>query len=88
MTGIDVLVSTLGGDAAGLFKAQNTVATAAKDAGVKLFVPSEFSTPSENQTQPILAQKDAFKRKLKEIGLPYAAYYTGAFADQLFAPGS
>ncbi|EJD40167.1 NAD(P)-binding protein [Auricularia subglabra TFB-10046 SS5] len=79
LQGTEVVVSTLSG--AG-FAVQPTLADAAKKAGVKLFVPSEFGSrtqdlPAENP----LAFKAQFQQYLKSIGLPYTIYNVGLFAD-------
>ncbi|KAL5492388.1 hypothetical protein ACEPAI_3835 [Sanghuangporus weigelae] len=82
---IDVVVSTLSGSPLG---PQLELATGAKAAGVKLFVPSEFGNATDGVTEGFWGEKDAFKKKLKnEINLPYAAFYTGGFADFLFQKG-
>ncbi|KAL5536931.1 hypothetical protein ACEPAF_754 [Sanghuangporus sanghuang] len=85
VTGVDVVVSTLSGSPLG---PQLGLATGAKAAGVKLFVPSEFGNATDGATEGFWGEKDAFKKKLKnEIHLPYAAFYTGGFADFLFQKG-
>ncbi|KAH8108719.1 hypothetical protein DFH11DRAFT_1631869, partial [Phellopilus nigrolimitatus] len=84
LAGIDVLVSTIGGPA---IAQQAGLARAAKTAGVQLFVPSEFGNPTDGATAGVFAVKDALKGTLAELGLPYAAFYTGPFTDFIFAPG-
>ena len=83
LSNIDVIVSTIGGAGLAL---QSNLATAAKEAGVKLFVPSEFGLPTDELTEGVFQSKNVFKAKLKEIGLPFAAYYTGLFTDFALAP--
>ena len=83
LSNIDVIVSTIGGAGLAL---QSDLATAAKEAGVKLFVPSEFGLPTDELTEGVFQSKNVFKAKLKEIGLPFAAYYTGLFTDFALAP--
>ncbi|EPQ56006.1 NAD P-binding protein [Gloeophyllum trabeum ATCC 11539] len=84
LSGVDVVISTLGSAALG--EQQTALAQAAKESGVKLFVPSEFSNPSEGITVGILGVKNALHRKLEEIKLPYALFYTGPFGDYVFSP--
>ncbi|EGO02740.1 hypothetical protein SERLA73DRAFT_176089 [Serpula lacrymans var. lacrymans S7.3] len=75
---VDVLVSTLA--FAGL-SAQTPLADAAKEAGVKLFVPSEFGTPTEGGTEGILLLKSQLAAYLKSIALPCARVYNGVFSE-------
>jgi len=79
----DVVISTLGRPA---FDLQETLARAAKTAGVKLFVPSEFGNPTEGREDSWFAQKNAQRLKLKEIGMPYALFYNGPFPDFVINP--
>jgi len=83
LKGLDVLISTLGGAALGL---QVPLATAAKEAGVKLFVPSEFGNVSLGASGGIFAGKENVRLKLLDLGLPYAVFYTGPFPDMVFTP--
>ncbi|KAJ7062069.1 hypothetical protein C8F01DRAFT_1219849 [Mycena amicta] len=92
--GVDVVISAVGDDSGltrkdvkhtGLlpgYIAQDRVACAAKAAGVKLFVPSEFGTP----THSIAADSDNYivgKRHhhdlLDSLELPYLLMYSGMF---------
>ncbi|EPQ56005.1 NAD P-binding protein [Gloeophyllum trabeum ATCC 11539] len=84
LSGADVVISTLGGAALG--EQQTALAEAAKQAGVKLFVPSEFSIPTEGLAFGPWGVRGALHRKLQEIRLPYALFYTGPFADFESAP--
>ncbi|EJD37903.1 NAD(P)-binding protein [Auricularia subglabra TFB-10046 SS5] len=79
LKGVHVVVSTVSG---GGFKTQPILADAAKKAGVKLFVPSEFGARPRNVPDDnILGYKETFLRHLKSLGLPYTIYDTGLFAD-------
>jgi NmrA-like family len=60
---------------------QFPLADAAKKAGVKLFVPSEFGNPTEGKTGGMWSIKDAVKKYLVKIDLPYAQFFNGAFID-------
>ena len=42
--------------------------------------------PTDELTEGVFQSKNVFKAKLKEIGLPFAAYYTGLFTDFALAP--
>jgi hypothetical protein len=57
------------------------LANAAKAAGVKLFVPSDFGNRTEGKTQGMWGIKESVKEHLVKIGLPYARFFTGAFID-------
>ena len=83
LTGVDVVISTVPEAA---FDVQWKIATAAKEVGVKLFVPSEFGGISEGKTEGIDAGKAKVQVQLKALGLPFAAFYTGAFADENWVP--
>ena len=83
LTGVDVVISTISGMALGV---QPKIAEAAKEVGVKLFVPSEFGGPTEGATEGLFGAKANIQEQLKAIGIPYALFYTGPFADYLWTP--
>jgi uncharacterized protein YbjT (DUF2867 family) len=83
LTGVDVVISTVPIPA---FDVQWKVATAAKEVDVKLFVPSEFGAISEGASEGLLVVKAKVQTQLKALGLPYTAFYTGAFADEIWTP--
>jgi len=84
LQGTDVVISALGDGA--IDAQQTSLADAAKQAGVALFVPSEFGNPTEGVTEGILGVKNQLHRHLEKIGLPYALFYTGPFTDFVFIP--
>ena len=65
---------------------QPGIAEAAKEVGVKLFVPSEFGGPTEGATGGLISTKTGIREQLKAIGIPYAVFWTGGFADYLWVP--
>jgi len=73
---IEVVVSTV---AHAALPNQSLLADAAKQAGVKLFLPSEFGYSTIGQTEGELGLKSQFGEYLKEIGLPFARIFTGGF---------
>jgi uncharacterized protein YbjT (DUF2867 family) len=83
LTGVDVVISTVPATA---FDVQWKIAAAAKEVDVKLFVPSEFGGISEGATEGLLVEKAKVQAQLQALGLPYTAFYTGAFADQFWEP--
>ncbi|KAH7928779.1 NAD(P)-binding protein [Leucogyrophana mollusca] len=78
--GVEVVVSTINHEA---LDAQPPVAEAAKNAGVKLFVPSEYGLPTAGHTEGILGVKSRFVDSLVAAGLPYARLYVGGFIDSI-----
>ena len=81
LTGVDVVISTVATPA---LNAQVKIAAAAKEAGVKLFVPSEFGGDPEGSTDGVLGVKANILNQLKDLGIPYAAFYTGPFMDYVW----
>ena len=65
---------------------QKVLADAAKTAGVKIFAPSEYGSPFDANLGGSIASKRQIHGHLREIGLPYAIFYTGPFSDMLFSP--
>ncbi|KAA1474799.1 NAD-P-binding protein [Dentipellis sp. KUC8613] len=76
LAGIDVVLSTL---SVVNLAPQSALAVAAKDAGVKLFAPSEYGSDSD------FGGKDKARAQLKELNLPYTLFFTGPFPDMAFA---
>ncbi|KAJ7773302.1 hypothetical protein B0H16DRAFT_1714196 [Mycena metata] len=78
---VDVVISTIHAsspeDAAG----QKPVVDAAKAAGVKLYVPSEFGSPTDGHTEGLLGAKNKLAEYAKSIGLPSVRIYTGLFTE-------
>ena len=83
LTSVDVVISTVPETA---FDVQWKIAAAAKEVGVKLFVPSEFGGISEGKSEGIDAGKANVQVQLKALGLPFTAFYTGAFSDYIWVP--
>jgi uncharacterized protein YbjT (DUF2867 family) len=83
LTGVDVVISTISGTA---LDVQPRIAEAAKEVGVKLFVPSEFGGPTEGETEGHLGAKAKVQEQLKAIGIPYTLFYTGGFSDYVWMP--
>ncbi|KAI0049524.1 NAD-P-binding protein [Auriscalpium vulgare] len=85
LSGTDVVISTVTGF---VLQVQATIAEAAKDAGVHLFVPSEFGPPPQEGEASVLAVKAHLHAKFAEIGLPCLFVYTGIFSDLAWFPGA
>ena len=83
LIGVDVVISTI---AVVVLHLQPRIAEAAKEVGVKLFVPSEFGVPAEGATDGPFREKAYIKEQLKAIGIRYALFYNGAFADHIWTP--
>jgi uncharacterized protein YbjT (DUF2867 family) len=78
LSGIDVVILTI---TATTLDMQAGIAEAAKEAGIKLFVPSEFGGVSQGATQGLSSVKAGIHNQLKALGIPYALFYTGPFSD-------
>ncbi|CAK5266031.1 unnamed protein product [Mycena citricolor] len=75
---VEVIVSTLNTAA---ILAQLPLADAAKQAGVKLFVPSEFGLSTEGASEGPWAEKNKIIEKLQSVGVPYLRIFTGLFIE-------
>ena len=82
LTGVEVVVSTISGMA---LDVQGKIAAAAKEVDVKLFVPSDFGGVTEGATEGLFGAKANIQSQLKALGIPYAVFYTGPFADYLWS---
>ena len=82
LTGVEVVISTV---AIAALNVQEKIAAAAKEADVKLFVPSEFGGNTEGETEGMFGAKANIQGQLKALGIPYAVFYTGPFADYVWA---
>jgi uncharacterized protein YbjT (DUF2867 family) len=82
LTSVEVVISTISGEA---LDVQGKIAAAAKEAGVKLFIPSDFGNVTEGETEGIFGAKANIQTQLKALGIPYVAFYTGPFADYIWA---
>lgn len=65
---------------------QEALAKAAKTAGAKLFVPSEYGIDTEDAQGGVLLAKKRFSQTLKEIDLPYVKVFTGLWTDYCITP--
>ena len=83
LIGIDVVISTIAPSALGV---QVGIAQAAKEVGVKLFVPSEFGGRTEGATRGVKGAKAGVQNQLKVLGMPYALFHTGPYADFIWGP--
>ncbi|CAK5266022.1 unnamed protein product [Mycena citricolor] len=75
---VEVIVSTLNTVA---LPSQLSLADAAKQAGVKLFLPSEFGFSTEGATEGLLGAKQQTVDKLQSVGVPYLRIFTGLFIE-------
>lgn len=83
LAGVDVVISAIPGT---VIDIQGKIAAAAKNAGVKLFVPSEFGGISEGETEWVFGAKANVQSQLKALDMPFTAFYTGLFADYVWVP--
>jgi alpha-galactosidase/6-phospho-beta-glucosidase family protein len=77
LTGVDVVISTIPIPA---LDVQEKIAAAAKEADVKLFVPSEYGL-TNGKTEGVPGVKANIRGQLRTLGMPYAAFYTGVWSD-------
>jgi hypothetical protein len=82
LTGVEVVISTISGEA---LDVQGKIAAAAKEVDVKLFVPSDFGGITEGATEGLFGAKANIQSQLKALGIPYAVFYTGPFADYIWS---
>ncbi|KAH9032463.1 NAD-P-binding protein [Lactarius pseudohatsudake] len=67
--------------------AQVPIAQAAKAAGARVFIPSEFGGPTDRLNDSLLGLKGALHAKLREVGPPLLLVYTGPTADTSWVGG-
>jgi hypothetical protein len=82
LTGVEVVISTISGEA---LDVQGKIAAAAKEVDVSLFVPSDFGGITEGATEGLFGAKANIQSQLKALGIPYAVFYTGPFADYIWS---
>lgn len=84
LRGVNVVISAISTNA---LLSQFPLAEAAKAAGVKLFVPSEFGNPTTGDLVPgFMSQKSALHSALRKLGLPYSLFFTCLWPDYCFVP--
>ena len=64
---------------------QKALADAAKTAGVKIFSPSEYGSPSVKAEGEMMFKGDIHDH-LRGIELPYTIFYTGPWSDMILDP--
>ncbi|KAL5514200.1 hypothetical protein ACEPAG_2288 [Sanghuangporus baumii] len=64
------------------------LAEPAKEAGVKLIVPSDYASDPVEQTEdhPLYRSRAWMKQTRKELELPYTVFCTGMFSDMVLGP--
>ena len=80
---IDVVFSTI---SATFIEQQKVIANAAKAAGVKLFVPSEYGIDTEDAEGDVFLRKKQFSDFLRDINLPFVKIFTGLWIDFCITP--
>jgi len=78
LTGVDVVISAV---PMTVLDVQLKIAAAAKEVDVKLFVPSEYGGVTEGATEGVAGAKANIQGQLRALGMPYASFYTGPWAD-------
>ncbi|KAJ7116191.1 hypothetical protein C8R46DRAFT_976711, partial [Mycena filopes] len=77
---VDVVISTIKAHGEGGAEAQMPVIDAAKAAAVKLYVPSEFGSPTDGYKEGPLAPKNKLAEYAKSV-LPIVRIYSGVFTQ-------
>lgn len=81
--GVEVVIVAIAFEA---LEKQKDLVKAAKAAGVKLFVPTEYSIPSDLTTTGIWSTKTHLNTWFKEFGFPYVRVFCGMWPEYIFAP--
>jgi len=81
LSGVDIVVPLQGGPA---ITVQKKIIPAAKAAGVKLFVPSEYGvawTAEDGAGVPLVEAKHEVEHEIQKADIPYVKINTGGFAN-------
>lgn len=81
--GVEVVVTAVAFTA---LEKQKDLVKAAKAAGVKLFVPTEYSIPADHTTTGIWSTKTHLNTWFKEFGFPYVRVFCGMWPEYVFVP--
>ena len=65
---------------------QKGLIQAAKAAGVKLFVPTEYSIPADQTTTGIWSTKTHLNTWFRDFGFPYVRVFCGMWPEYVFIP--
>ncbi|RKP09892.1 hypothetical protein THASP1DRAFT_13647 [Thamnocephalis sphaerospora] len=84
MQGIDIVASMVDYHAVG--EPQFALIRAAKAAGVRRFVPSDFSSNVDTMQRMIHDDPAALERLINEVGIEYTRYFVGFSYAYLFSP--
>ncbi|EIW85557.1 NAD(P)-binding protein [Coniophora puteana RWD-64-598 SS2] len=79
---VEVVVSAVGLEPQAL-DSQETIARAAAQAGVQLFVPSEYGNPTYGAKEGLWGKKSRVVELLKELKMPFLCLYAGVFTEYL-----
>ncbi|KAJ7185310.1 hypothetical protein C8R46DRAFT_1172123 [Mycena filopes] len=78
---VDVVISTVKAHDQEGAAAQMPMLEAAKAAAVKLYVPSEWGSPTDGYTEGFPGAKNKIAEHAKSVGLPTARIYCGGFTE-------
>ena len=83
LKGVEVVITALAHDA---LEKQKDVIKAAKTAGVKLFVTSEYGVPTDKVTAGIWLARVHLDNWFKEFGFPYVRVFCGGWPEYVLRP--
>ena len=83
LEGVEVVITALAHDA---LDKQKDIIKAAKIAGVRLFVTSEYSVSMDNVTGGIWLPRVHLDNWFKEFGFPYVRVFCGVWPEYAFQP--
>ncbi|KAF9572471.1 hypothetical protein EC968_009857 [Mortierella alpina] len=88
LQGVDILLSLVSSKSADFYEGQVSLIDAAKAAGVKRFVPSDFGLDDvkyarQNDLHVFLADKAKLRDYIEKSGLEYTFIFNGVFAEYL-----
>ena len=83
LEGVEVVITSLAYDA---IEKQKDIIKAAKTAGARLFVTSEYGAPTDNVTGGIWLPRVHLDNWLKKFGFPYVRVFCGVWPEFILQP--
>ena len=83
LEGVEIVITALSFSA---YEKQVDVVKAAKAAGAKLFVSSDYGLPTDNPGPGVWSTRERLNNTLKEFGFPYVRVFCGGWPEYAFSP--